>query len=224
MFPEEIADAVECLARQRPLIRFEAEQFGQSAVTLQPSAGLPFAGRVDHPRRDNRCGDARIPQAERASLEDALEAQILQRLETDPFRPDRHRVLVLHTVEIHPDDRRVRLFGQPHALRPQLPRQALRMLLNRLRLGKPRLPSGQDLLDPLGNAEPQLPRHVPVGAEVQQRLLPYPAVDADIAHQAVGLARLSGLVGVGLGRLDEHRRLRCRPRGRIAGRGGGGKG
>ena len=98
------------------------------------------------------------------------------------------------------------------------------MLLYRLRLRKQRLPPGQDLLGPLDNAEPQLPRHVPVGAEVQQRLLPDPAVDADVAHQAVGLAGLSGLVGVGLGRLDEHCRLRCRPLGRLAGRGGGGKG
>ena len=65
------------------------------------------------------------------------------------------------------------------------------MLLYGLRLGKQRLPPGQDLLGPLGNAEPQLPRHVPVGAEVQQRLLPDPAVDADVAHQAVGLAGLS---------------------------------
>ncbi len=153
-----------------------------------------------------------------------MKVQILQRPETDPLRPDRHRVLVFHAVEIHPDDRRIRLVGQPHALRPQLPRQALRMLLDRLRLGKQRLPPGQDLLDPLGNAEPQLPGHVPVGAEVQPRLLPYPAVDADITHQAVGLARLSGLVGVGLGRLDEQCRLRCRPRGRIAGRGDGGNG
>ena len=98
------------------------------------------------------------------------------------------------------------------------------MLLYGLRLGKQRLPPGQDLLGPLGNAEPQLPRHVPVGAEVQQRLLPDPAVDADVAHQAVGFAGLSCLVGVGLGRLDEHCRLRCRPSGRLARRGGGGQG
>ena len=95
------------------------------------------------------------------------------------------------------------------------------MLLYRLRLRKQRLPTGQDLFGPLDNAEPQLPGHVPAGAEVQQRLLPDPAVDTDVAHQAVGLAGLSGLVGVGLGRLDEHCRLRFRPLGRIAERGGG---
>ena len=78
---------------------------------------------------------------------------------------------MLHAVEIHPDDRRVRLVRQPHARRPQLPRQALRMLLHGLRFRKQRLPPGQDLLGSLGNTEPQLPGHVPVGAEVQQRLM-----------------------------------------------------
>ena len=69
VFPEETADAVERFARQRPLVRVKAEQFGQSAVTLQPSAGLPFAGGVDRPGRDKRGGNARVPQAAPASLE-----------------------------------------------------------------------------------------------------------------------------------------------------------
>ena len=49
----------------------------------------------------------------RASRKDALEAEILQRLQTDPFRADRHRVLLIHAVEIYPDDRRFRKEGLP---------------------------------------------------------------------------------------------------------------
>ena len=211
VFPQQVADAVERLAGQRPRVGVEAEQFRQGAVTLQPAAGFPLTAGVDHPRRDDRRGNARIPQAETASLEDAPEAEILQRPQTDPFRPDRHRVLVLHAVEIHPGNGRIRPPGKPQALCPKLPRQMLRVLLDGLRLGKQCLPPGQDLLAALGDAEPQLPGHVPMGAEIEQRLLPDPAVDADIAHQAVGLSRPARLVGVGLGRLDEHRRLRSQP-------------
>ena len=48
-----------------------------------------------------------------ATGKDAPEAEILQRLQTDPFRADRHWVLVIHAVEIYPDDRRFRKEGLP---------------------------------------------------------------------------------------------------------------
>ena len=207
VFPGQGADAVERLARQRPAVCFEAKQFGQGAVALQPAAGLPLAGGMDHPRRDKRGGNARVRQAEPAGEKNAREAEILQRLEADPFRPDRHRVLVLHAVQIRLGDRRVGLAGQPHAFRPQLPSQALRVLLHRLRFSKKRWSPGQDLFGPLGNAQPQLAGRVPASAQVQQRPLADPAVHPVVAYQPMGPARPSRLVGMGLGGLEEHASL-----------------
>ena len=66
------------------------------------------------------------------------------------------------------------------------------------------LSAEQDLLGAVGDAEPQFLRGVPPGAEIQQGLLPDPAIDPGVADQVMGLAGSALLFGMRLGGIDEH--------------------
>ena len=108
---------------------------------------------------------------------------------------------MFHAVQVDPGQRRIWPAGQAEPFRPQLPCQALGVLLHLFAIGKQGLPAEQDLLGPVGDAEAQFLRGVPPGAEAQQGLLPDPAVDPGIADQTMGLART--LVGARASGPDE---------------------
>ena len=78
------------------------------------------------------------------------------------------------------------------------------MLLHRLRFRKQRPPPGQDLLGSLGDAVPQFAGARPNGCRGSATFGAEPGRRHMYYAQPMGSARPARLVGMGLGRLDEH--------------------
>ena len=102
--PEEVADAVERLAPQRPAVAFQLEKLGGRTVAAQPAAGLSLAGGMDHPGDDQRGCDAPFAALDAQVVEDVGEAEIVEGLEAQALAADRARVLVLQGIEVDGGD------------------------------------------------------------------------------------------------------------------------
>ncbi len=204
MAPKAVADAVQ-LVQVQWLAGFDAEQFQGCRSGVEPLAGSPLGGGVQHARDDQGGGQAGPARGHALALQGVAEVQFLQGLQGNALGADAAYLGVVQGVEMHGG---AILGGLGWAALAQAVVE-LQGELMQFWIG---VVEGQALaLQVLQDGEqirPLVLRDGEVGTEVEQGLLAHAAGGAPVVHQAEGEIGTAGFAGAG-GRAANEPRDQC---------------
>lgn len=154
---------------ERPIVKIE--QFRRSPVSPEPTAGLVFAGGVNHAHHEQGDRDVRVAAGDVERAEDVMEREIFERLEAQAPAADRAQVFVVEAIKTdsHRSLYRRSLAGVGRAEAPGA-KPADDVFGGVAHLGvdvDQRRAAVQQILDEARNLTPLAARYGEVGAEIE---------------------------------------------------------